>query len=163
MFHKNLKPEDVLKRMMSDAADTLERLDSAEYPLDSIPPHHIGVFLVLDPDDKDYIALGKSNPRVLTHVEPDLWGPTMLFHLESETSAVQHAIGTFLGVVGKNDDAPEDPIIIGVLVSPTGEESVGAYVSLDAIDKPKKLWKEPKELLPQLNFTYEPLIDAVEH
>lgn len=148
---------------MEDSIETLYRLQDAEYPLDSIPPHYMGVFLITDPDNPDYAGLGKSHPQTLTEVDPDLWAPSALFSLDCEASNTQHPIGTFIGLVGWRDHEPDNPLFLGVLISPTGVEAEGMYIDLQDVSEFQMLWDSPFDVIPYLECTYRPLDRNLSH
>lgn len=148
---------------MEDSIETLYRLQEAEYPLDAIPPHYMGVFLITDPDNPDYAGLGKSNPQMLTEVDPDLWTSSALFSLDCEASDTQHPIGTFIGLVGSRDPDPDTPLFLGILISPTGVEAEGMYIDLRDLSKFHTLWEPPFDAIPYLEHTYQPLDRNISH
>lgn len=163
MFHPKLNPSDVLRRLMEESVEILENLQSANYPLESVPPHYASVFLLTDEGNPAYAALGKTEITLLADVPEPLWTQSMLFKLDCESSATHHPIGVFHGFIGAAECAPTENLFFGMLISPTGSAIEGMYLDLSDLSEILPLWKHPYEFAPHLDARYEKVDPSCAH
>lgn len=154
MFHPEMNPDQVLTRLMQDSIETIEKLEDAGYPVNSIPPHSSSVYLISKGDDKSFVGLGKSEIEVLSSVDPDLWAPRSLYKLDCDSDNHHYPIGSFIGFVGSSEGSPDTPLFFGILISPSGAEAKGMYIHLNTRSEIHDLWKHPFTLAPHLQANY---------
>lgn len=170
MFHPELKATDVLAYAMQDSTETLRRMEAGGFPVSASPPHSMSVMLITDSKNPDYVALGRSDPQVLSDIPMSEWAMRSLFELDTWNTNGRHPIGAFYGLIMCQDedepnreDLPQGDIFVGILQSPTGEEVVAAYAHIEDLDDVKPLWTDPRELLEFLNTHYTPADPSVTH
>lgn len=146
-------------------------MEAGGFPISASPPHSMSVLLITDSKYPDYVALGRSDPQVLSDIPMSEWSVRSLFELDTWRIEDRHPIGAFYGLImcqGEGDahnqeDLPQGDIFVGVLQSPTGEETVASYAHLEDLDDVKPLWTDPRELLEFLNTRYTPADPSVTH
>ena len=161
MFHEDIHPRNILKALMVDSMQTLERLLDVGFPLDAVPPHHTSVYASLVDSE---VEVCREGMHVLTHEDKDTWTPLMLFRLDTGRNDERYPLGSFLGFVGSSENS-KDAKFFGILMSPTGDQAMGMYTNIaeegerEFID----LWDHPYDLAPHLNQRYTPSDEGIIH
>lgn len=153
MFHREVDIPEILHTLMENSIETMRNLKDAGYPLDAIPPHHTSVYVSWDEETGGVYREGLN---VLTYENPDVWTPLVLHRLNSAQTDTKHSLGAFIGFVGNAIEAPDEKVLVGILISPTGEEAEGVYVTLEAFDDIQPLWDHPFDIAPNLHHIYRP-------
>lgn len=166
MFHKNLKPKDVLRVVFGDMLDVLKKMRDSQVNFELTPAHSSNVYLIVRPDDPNRVGLGRAEPFILTQYDVNDWTTISLYNLDVEQSESQIPIGVFIGFIHdsiskqKHKDGLDS--YVGILVSPTGAEYIGCFCPLDALDNVTYISNEEvKSNFPEMISSYS-VIQTIE-
>jgi hypothetical protein len=155
MFSEHIKPQDVLHFVYDSMLSVLSRMIDLGFPPNLTPPHTASVYVVVDTDDSNHIAIGRSEPYLLTTHNRQDWSVIGLHNLDCTSSDHQIPLGCFLGTVMSEKELGSEifeksftpssttSYFVGILISPQGSESIGCYAKLDDLKNPSTFEEDP--------------------